>query len=349
LDATQRKRVERIRGAGVHLLELINDLLDVSRIQTGSLRLQLKSVNLYSEVQAALRLASGPALARQVSLQLNLAQAADELNLWVSGDSIRLRQVVLNLLTNAIKYNRPRGKVLLQLSREVDEVVLKVIDTGFGMNDVQLQALFEPFNRLGQEQSTNEGAGIGLVIAKHLVELMGGALTASSQPRVGTEYCARFKAAQAPPGASLVTTESAASKPTAPEHEPQPGQRAGHYPGRVLYIEDNLVNRALIEGYASLRPRVALEMAVDGESGIAAALRQTPDLILIDMMLPDMHGMEVLANLRRHEHLQSVRCLAVSANAMPEQIEAAAAAGFDGYLTKPVPLQQMLAELDKLV
>ena len=127
---------------------------------------------------------------------------------------------------------------------------------------------------------------------------------------------------------------------TAPSQEP-------HW-SRVLYIEDNAVNRALIEGYVSLRPGIALEMAVDGRSGIDAAQRQTPDLILIDMMLPDLHGLQVIEQLRLEPALQAVRCIAVSANAMPEQIEEAKAAGFDDYLTKPVSMKLLLAELDRL-
>ncbi len=335
LNTTQRKRVERIRGAGVHLLELINDLLDVSRIETGTLRLQLTAVDLLAEVREALRVIGGQAAVRQVDLELLSPPGVEAL--WVQGDSQRLRQVVLNLLTNAVKYNRPRGKVTVHLDRDARSVVLKVRDTGLGMNDQQLMHLFQLFNRLGQEQSSVEGAGIGLVITRHLVELMGGEIVVSSQTRQGTEFCIRLN----PSGAGALP-EAKASAPSDGAIRAEPSL------GRVLYIEDNAVNRALIEGYVSLRPGVELELAVDGESGIEQARRLVPDLILIDMMLPDLHGLEVIQRIRSIDNLKRVRCVAVSANAMPRQIDEAAAAGFDGYLTKPVSLQSMLAELDRL-
>ncbi len=339
LNTTQRKRVERIRGAGVHLLELINDLLDVSRIETGTLRLQLTAVDLLAEVREALRMISGQAAVRQVDLELLSPPGVGAL--WVQGDSQRLRQVVLNLLANAVKYNRPRGKVTVHLDRDARSVILKVRDTGLGMNDQQLMHLFQLFNRLGQEQSSVEGAGIGLVITRHLVELMGGEILVSSQARQGTEFCIRLNPSSGA-GALPEAKGAAASDPSdgAPRAEPSLG--------RVLYIEDNAVNRALIEGYVSLRPGVELELAVDGESGIEQARRLVPDLILIDMMLPDLHGLEVIQRIRNIDILKRVRCVAVSANAMPRQIDEAAAAGFDSYLTKPVSLQSMLAELDRL-
>jgi PAS domain S-box-containing protein len=341
LDATQRKRVERIRSAGAHLLELVNDLLDVSRIETGALRLQLVPVDLLAQVGEALRLAGAQAAAREVDLELQGPPGAQAL--WVQGDSQRLRQVVLNLLTNAIKYNRPRGKVMVHIEQDDRGVALRVRDSGLGMNSQQVAHLFQLFNRLGQEQSTIEGAGIGLVITRHLVELMGGEISVSSQARLGTEFCVRLKSSDA----AAVWDHAPATAGRDPrESAPYPGPRSL---GRVLYVEDNAVNRALIEGYVSLRPGIELELAVDGESGINQARRFMPDLILIDMMLPDLHGVEVIQRIRGIDTLKRVRCIAVSANAMPRQIEEAAAAGFDGYLTKPVSLQSMLAELDRLV
>jgi PAS domain S-box-containing protein len=375
LPVSHRKRVERIRSAGGHLLALINDLLDVSRIETGALRLQVTAVNLTDEVREAIRLAMAQAQAREVTLAW--AQQTDSASdVWVRGDATRLRQVVLNLLTNAIKYNRPHGKVFISLHATDADVRLVVKDTGLGMSAQQLTKLFQPFNRLGKEHSTIEGTGIGLAITQHLVELMGGEVSVSSQLRVGTQFCVVLKAAQAPnpwqadanadEAVNERATATGADATAPPQERPQTCRVASSPPrglrklgsgpafsqkphwSRVLYIEDNAVNRALLEGYVSLRPGIALEMAVDGQSGIDAALRQTPDLILVDMMLPDLHGLQVIEQLRLSPALQAVRCIAVSANAMPQQIEEAKAAGFDDYLTKPVSMKLLLAELDRL-
>jgi PAS domain S-box-containing protein len=360
LAATHRKRVERIRSAGGHLLDLINDLLDVSRIETGALRLQVTAVNLTAEVREAVRLATAQAQAREVMLEWEspaqpLSQTRDDT--WVRGDATRLRQVVLNLLTNAIKYNRPHGKVSITVQSRDDEVFLRVNDTGVGMTPPQLAQLFQPFNRLGKEHSTIEGTGIGLAITRHLVELMGGQISVTSEPRVGSQFCVVLKAAPVPvvpPQNGMLAQASDATQgvPTNASVAPESGagkteMKDPHW-SRVLYIEDNAVNRALIEGYVSLRPGIALELAVDGQSGIDAAMHQTPDLILIDMMLPDLHGLQVIEALRRVPALQAVRCIAVSANAMQQQIEEARAAGFDDYLTKPVSMKLLLAELDRL-
>jgi CheY-like chemotaxis protein len=174
---------------------------------------------------------------------------------------------------------------------------------------------------------------------------------------VGSQFCVVLKAAPVPvvpPQNGMLAQASDATQgvPTNASVAPESGagkteMKDPHW-SRVLYIEDNAVNRALIEGYVSLRPGIALELAVDGQSGIDAAMHQTPDLILIDMMLPDLHGLQVIEALRRVPALQAVRCIAVSANAMQQQIEEARAAGFDDYLTKPVSMKLLLAELDRL-
>ena len=348
LTVSHRKRVERIRSAGGHLLGLINDLLDVSRIETGSLRLQVTAVNLTEEVREAIRLVMDQAQAREVTLEWTQQRdmAGD---VWVRGDATRLRQVVLNLLTNAIKYNRAHGKVFITMNAADAVVNLRVKDTGLGMSVQQLAQLFRPFNRLGKEHSTIEGTGIGLAITQHLVKLMGGEISVSSQQRVGSEFCVVLQAAQAPSHwqADASLADAMGEKANVAGTDSVAPSQGPHW-SRVLYIEDNAVNRALLEGYVSLRPGIALEMAVDGQSGIDAATRQTPDLILVDMMLPDRHGLQVIEELRRVPALKSVRCIAVSANAMPQQIEEAKAAGFDDYLTKPVSMKLLLAELDRL-
>jgi CheY-like chemotaxis protein len=176
---------------------------------------------------------------------------------------------------------------------------------------------------------------------------MGGEVSVTSQQRVGSEFCVVLKTAQAPSHwrADAEAAQGDGASAFGPKAITSPAATHG---SRVLYIEDNAVNRSLLEGYVSLRPGIALEMAVDGQSGIDAALRQRPDLILVDMMLPDLHGLQVIERLRQVPSLQSVRCIAISANAMPQQIAQAKAAGFDDYLTKPVSMKLLLSELDRL-
>jgi len=245
--------------------------------------------------------------------------------------------VVVNLVSNAIKYNRPGGTVRVHLAPFAERVRVAVIDDGPGMTPHQQRNLFQPFNRLGREGSSVTGTGIGLVITRSLVELMGGALSVRSEPGRGSEFDVDLLAAQQATG----VTAAPASAPAATVRT--------DVLGRVLYIEDDEVNRLLMQAYLALRPSIKLALAIDGQSGIDAALADAPDLVLIDMSLPDMRGLDVLRALRRHASVGRVPCIAISAEAMPEDIAAAQAAGMDGYLTKPLPLAQLLSTVDGLL
>jgi CheY-like chemotaxis protein len=212
---------------------------------------------------------------------------------------------------------------------------LSVIDDGPGMTPQQLRGLFQPFNRLGREASGVQGTGIGLVITRNLLELMSGVLTVRSEPGRGSEFIVDLPAAQ--PVSTI---------PVAPTSVQLTVSTRADIGGRVLYIEDDEVNRVLMEAYLALRPNVELVMAVDGKSGIHAALTTAPDVVLIDMSLPDMHGLDVLRALRSSPQGRPLPCIAISADAMPEDIAAARAAGMDAYLTKPLGIAQLLSTLD---
>jgi CheY-like chemotaxis protein len=215
-------------------------------------------------------------------------------------------------------------------------VQLRVTDDGAGMTPEQLERLFEPFNRVGREHSGVEGTGIGLVVARGLVELMGGRLSVASAPGQGSEFTVELAAAHA------------RSRPPAPgpsnTREAPPIRH--DVCGRVLYIEDNEVNRELVQAYLARRPAVALALAVDGASGIEAAMTGPPDLVLLDMHLPDMSGIDVLRALRSQPSLAQVPCIALSASGMPEDIAAAQAHGLRAYLTKPLSASQLLHAVD---
>lgn len=330
LQPAQRQRVDHIVQAGEHLLTLIEDLLDISRIEAGSLRLRPEQVDVAALSQGVLQELAAQAEPRGIRLGLEAPPEA-----VVLADRTRLRQVLLNLVSNAIKYNRPAGEVRLRLGLEAEQLWLSVSDTGLGLSEAQLQQLFQPFNRLGRESSGVEGTGIGLVIARSLLELMGGSLAVSSRPGAGSEFTLRLPR---PP-----VTAGAAPVPAA-----RPGYPAGPARGRVLYIDDDETNRLLMEALLGLRPGIELRLAADGPSGLAQAAAWPPDLVLVDLMMPGMSGLEVMRALRQLPGA-APPCIAVSANAMQEDVRAHLQAGFAAFLTKPLDARLLLAELDRLL
>ncbi len=214
-------------------------------------------------------------------------------------------------------------------------LAIEVRDTGLGMSQAQVEKLFEPFNRLGRESSMIEGTGIGLVISRSLVELMGGHLEVASRPDLGSSF--RF---------SLPLQDAAAGEEV-DETSLKPSVVSQALAGHVLYTDDDEVNRLLMQAYFGLMPAVELTLASDGFTGLALARELHPDLILIDLMMPGMSGREMLAAVRADPSLAATLCIAVSANAMPEEIEEALTAGFDGYLTKPLSATALLSALQK--
>jgi PAS domain S-box-containing protein len=332
LEPAQKAKLEHVRKAGRHLLTLIDDLLDLSRIEAGAMKLQVEDFDAYEVVREALDDLRASAEAVGVRLSLEVPTGTTP---RARGDRTRLRQVVVNLVSNAIKYNRPGGMATVQLANVGERLHLLVVDDGPGMTPQQLRGLFQPFNRLGREASHVEGTGIGLVITRSLVELMGGELSVRSEPARGSEFIVDLPAAQ-----------PAAAAPVAPASVHLTVATRSDVGGRVLYIEDDEVNRVLMQAYLALRPNVELVMAVDGKSGIQAALTTAPDVVLVDMSLPDMRGLDVLRALRAAPQGRRLPCIAISADAMPEDIAAAQAAGMDAYLTKPLAIAQLLSTLD---
>ena len=336
--ATRRARLAHVATAGAHLLALIDDVLDLSSLQGDELRIQLEAVALAPLVAATLPLL-GPALAAH-PVQLRQGALAEV----VQADAKRLRQVLLNLLSNAIKYNRAGGEVRIESTRQGDDVLLSVTDTGRGMSQEQQQRLFEPFNRLGVESEGIEGTGIGLAIAKSLIERMGGSVRVHSQLGTGSVFELRLPAAtEKSTAAALATTQV---EPAAIEVGVTSSGAAGRCQ-RVLYIEDNPVNALIITELLARREDLLLEIAVDGASGVAAAQAIQPDLILLDMQLPDVDGFEVLRRLRADPRTAAIACVALSANAMPEDIARARQAGMADYWTKPLDFKAFLAALDR--
>ncbi len=342
LTPEQSLHVGRIHRAGEHLLMLIDEVLDVSRIEAGSMAILLQDIDPRDAAQDALRSVNVLAAPAHVDLTLQDPAAGasghEAPALRVRADPMRLHQVLLNLLSNAVKYNRAGGQVLLRVEACAGRVRFVVSDTGLGMSPVQVQALFQPFNRLGRENSAVQGTGIGLVITRRLVDLMGGSLAVVSVEGQGSEFS--FDLESAAPSAVK------ANEPAAAQARLSEAELRNEIRGTVLYIDDDEVNRLLMEAIFAFRPGVQLHLAVDGASGTAAAAQHRPDLVLVDMRLPDMSGIDVLSVLRAQAESAATPCIAVSANAMQDDIALAKAAGFVAYITKPVSAAALLAEVD---
>jgi len=252
----------------------------------------------------------------------------------VQADRTRLKQVLLNLLSNAVKYNREGGTVALECAAAgPDRLRLAVRDTGMGLRPDQVAALFQPFNRLGQENGVQEGTGIGLVFTRRLVELMKGQIGVTSTPGAGSVFWIELLAAAplglTPPGAIAAAPAPAPVVPVAD---------AG--PSLILYIEDNPANLRLVQEIMAFRADLRLLAAPDGHIGLVLAHTHHPALIVMDLNLPGMGGFEVLAQLRRDPETALIPVIALSANAMPRDIERGLSAGFARYLTKPIDIEQ---------
>jgi PAS domain S-box-containing protein len=326
----QSVQLGHIRAAGEHLLALINDVLDLSSLEAGTLRLDLQPVELASAVAQALPLVAG--LAAQHGIGLHNGAVAGT----VLADPTRLRQVLINLLANAIKYNRPRGQVVVESAPGEGVVCLRVRDTGRGLNAEQLSHLFEPFNRLGMDSEGIEGSGIGLTVVKALVEGMGGEVHASSRVGHGTVFELTLPASRGAPAPEALRTK------------PSPAARRPQRSGTLLYIEDNSVNVLLVEELVKTLSGLRIVAETSGAAGVARALSLRPDVILIDLQLPDFDGFEVLRQLRARPETAATPCIALSANAMPEDIARGLASGFDDYWTKPIKFKPFLDALERL-
>ncbi|HWS05132.1 MAG TPA: PAS domain S-box protein [Burkholderiaceae bacterium] len=332
LPAEAAHRVQMIEQAGAHLLALIGDVLDLSRIEAGQLQVSPEVVDVAEVAAECGTMLRAQAHAKGVDVVLQGHGADGPPRALVRADRVRLRQVLLNLLSNAIKYNRAGGRASVEWEPRETHCSIRVVDNGLGMSDAQQAHLFEPFNRLGAEHSGVEGTGIGLVLARHLAQLMGGDLGVQSRRGVGTTVTLTLDAAD-PTCAGLDATR--------PTTLPAP---LGHL--RVLYAEDNEVNVEIVRGALQARPAFELRVAGSGSQALALARAEVPDLMLVDMHLGDTTGLELATALMADPRTRGIRLVALSADALPAQIDAAMRLGFEAYLTKPVDVAQLLRVLD---
>ena len=334
-SASQQRSLDQILNGGWYLLRLINEILDLSMIESGRVAMSREAMALTEVLRDCRAMITPQAQKRDITLTFpTLAQP-----FYVHADLTRVKQVVINLLSNAIKYNRTGGSVLVECQQHGERVRLSVRDTGNGLSAEQLQQLFQPFNRLGQEAGTEEGTGIGLVVTKQLVELMGGTLGVESEVGVGTMFWIELAASTAP---ELQLGEHAADLDRTPS-----GDASCDAPRRkVLYVEDNPANLILVEQLIARRSDLGMLSAIDGHLGIALARQHQPDLILMDINLPGISGTEVLGLLRADPLTAHIPVIALSANALPRDVRKGLDAGFLRYLTKPINVPEFMEALD---
>ncbi len=325
----QREWMQQIQRAGWHLLELINETLDLARIESGAIQVTLQPVALPPLLANCRAMLSAAAAHRQVSIDI------DSPPLAAQADPVRLRQVLTNLLSNAIKYNRDGGRVSIRAEAAAGgRVSIAVSDSGIGLSPSQLDRLFVPYDRLGREHSGVEGTGIGLVISRRLAELMGGGLAVESEPGDGSTFTLTLAAAALPETAAEPEAETS---PPAPRHQ------------RVLYIEDNLTNVEVMRGILGQRSQIQFDVALLGLDGLVAARRHHPDLILLDMQLPDISGLELLRMLKNDDDLAGIPVIVVSADATPARVRDALTLGALEYITKPVDVRGVLKSVDDVL
>jgi PAS domain S-box-containing protein len=331
---SQKASIDEILRAGWYLLELINEILDLAQIESGKLSLSPEPTSL-AEVMLECQAMIEPQ-AQEHGIRLTLPQF--DVPCFVAADRTRLKQVLINLLSNATKYNKAGGTVVVDLSGSTPERIrINVRDSGAGLPAEKLAQLFQPFNRLGQEHGAEQGTGIGLVMSKRLVELMGGVLGVESSVGSGSVFWCELGAAAAP------ELEARPAEP-APAEGAQPQPRA---PLRtLLYVEDNPANLKLVEQLIARRPTMRLLSAVDGNQGIQLARAHQPDVILMDINLPGISGIEALKILRDDAATAHIPIVALSANAMPRDIAKGLEAGFFSYLTKPIKVKEFMDALD---
>jgi len=331
---SQQASIDQILQAGWYLLELINEILDLALIESGRLSLSLEPMSLgevLSDCQAMIEPQAQKSDIRVVFPLLDSPQ-------FVNADRTRVKQVFINLLSNAIKYNRTGGTVEVTCSaNSAQRMRISFRDTGEGLSEEKLAQLFQPFNRLGQEAGAEEGTGIGLVVSKRLVELMGGEIGAHSTVGVGSEFWVELNSAVEP-------VPAGASEPVALARL----RLAGQAPLRtVLCVEDNRANLTLIEKLLARRPDIRLLTARDGRSGVEIARVSQPDVVLMDINLPGVNGIQALRILAESPVTAHIPVIALSANAMPRDIEKGLEAGFFRYLTKPIKVNELLDTLDE--
>jgi signal transduction histidine kinase/AmiR/NasT family two-component response regulator len=331
---TQKRSVDQILKAGWYLLELINEILDLALIESGKLSLSLEPISLSEVMRECQAMIEPQAQKRGISVTFHHIEG----RYFVEADRTRVKQVLINLLSNSIKYNKGGGTVVVDcIAQGPGRIRICVKDSGDGLTPDKLTQLFQPFNRLGQEASVEEGTGIGLVVCKRLVELMGGAIGVESTVGKGSVFWIDLNLTAEP------QPVAGAAEPSASAQAPVPADAQTR---TLLYVEDNPANLMLVEDLIARRPDIRLLSASDGNRGIEIARASRPDVILMDINLPGISGITALRILADDPVTAHIPVIALSANAMPRDVERGLEAGFFRYLTKPLKVNEFMDTLD---
>jgi PAS domain S-box-containing protein len=332
---SQKRSIDQILKAGWYLLDLINEILDLALIESGKLPLSLEPISLTEVVRECHAMIEPQAQKRDIRMTF----PQFKLPYFVMADRTRVKQVLINLLSNAIKYNQVGGTVVVEcIASTPGRIRICIKDTGEGLTPGKMAQLFQPFNRLGKEAGVEEGTGIGLMVSKRLVELMKGEIGVESTVGAGSVFWIELNLTAAP------QTTAAAAEPAAL------GEAKIHPSGRtrtLLYVEDNPANLMLVEDLIARRTDIRLLSATDGNRGIEIARASVPDVILMDINLPGISGVKALQILREDPATAHIPVVALSANAMPRDIEKGMKAGFFRYLTKPIKVNEFMDTLDE--
>jgi hypothetical protein len=327
LTRRQGQAVDQIHASGRHLLALVDEVLDLARIEAGRLSLSIERVDPQLVVRQVCDLVRPQAEAAGVTLRAPDPTAG----LGVVADRTRLRQVLINLLTNAIKYNRPGGHVLVEVRQDADGVALSVHDTGIGLPQDRMAELFQPFSRLGREDTATPGTGVGLAVSRRLAEAMGGRIEAHSVESEGSTFTLHLPLARDP---APMVVASPMETGTLPE-------------AVMLYVEDNPSNIALMRHVVAALGPIQLHVAETGHEGLALARDLRPDVIVLDINLPGLSGFELKARLDGDPLTRGIPVMALSAGAMPADLRRGREAGFGDYLTKPLDIRAFAKALDR--
>jgi PAS domain S-box-containing protein len=330
----QAQAIDAIQRAGSHLLSLVNDVLDIARIESGRESLSLQPVDVHAALQECVGLVAPAAEERGIEVSVR-AEVGD--GVFVSADRQRLNQVLLNLLSNAIKYGDADGHVSVGAGATDQDVMIEVTDDGPGLTEAEQRLLFQPFERLGAERSHVQGTGLGLALCRQLITAMGGTIALHSVKGEGATFTVRLQRATSTDAAALVR----ASAPAVLRHVATECT--------VLYVEDNLATVALVESIFVLRPNVRLLTAMQGGMAVELAREHHLDLVILDLHLPDINGEEVIKRLRHDPRTAEVPVVIYSADATERQMDRLLAAGAEAYLTKPARVAEFLGLLDRIL
>ncbi len=342
LSGDQQLNVQEIRSAGEHLLNLINDVLDLAKIEAGRLELAAESILPARVMEECLALLQPLAESKGVLLAADLNALGD---CWVRADKRRLKQVFLNLISNAVKYNRVGGRVDVSFSCVEGMLRIDIADTGVGIAADKCVEVFQPFNRLGAEASDIEGTGVGLVITKRLLEMMKGDLDFSSREGQGTTFWLTLPISEQ----QLAAVPAPVVTPVVEQGDGQRQMILSAVCGRLLYVEDNHSNIRVLEQFVEHCPQLQLLVADEAFRGVYLARTERPDVIILDVNLPGLDGFEILSVLQRDPLTKDIPVLALSANAMSHDVEKGRQAGFCEYLTKPLNLEHLRSVLEGLL